>query len=191
MRRISIFILWLFGWKSPDKCPKGINKAVLAVAPHTSNWDFPLGRLYAWKEGFPVHFLIKSELYFWPLGWILDKIGGVPVDRKKGKNTVDVVASLFNDYERLYIAITPEGTRKLTMEWKKGFYFIAQKAKVPILLSYIDYEKKMVGMGNPFEVTGDYEADMAKIKEFYKTKGAKYPEKYSLSPENLKAQKKR
>jgi 1-acyl-sn-glycerol-3-phosphate acyltransferase len=189
VRRISFFILWLFGWKSPDRTPEGIDKAVLAVAPHTSNWDFPLGRLYAWTAGLPVRFLIKKELYFWPLGWVLDKIGGVPVDRKKGKNTVDVVASLFNDYERLYIAITPEGTRKLTTEWKKGFYFIALKAKVPILLSYIDYEKKIVGMGKPFEVTGDYEADMAKIKEFYKTKGAKYPEMYSLSPENLKTDK--
>ena len=184
MRRISFFILWLIGWKSTDRAPEGIDKAVLMVAPHTSNWDFILGRLYAWTANIPVRFLIKKEMYFWPLGWLLDKIGGVPVDRKKSRNTVDAVAALFDNYDRIYIAITPEGTRKLSHNWKKGFYFIAQKANVPILLSYIDYKKKIVGMGKPFEITGSLEDDMKRMKDFYREKGARHPEKFSLYVED-------
>ena len=186
MRRISIFIFWIIGWKAIESPPAGIDKAILLVAPHTSNWDFIMGRLYAWITRNPVRFLIKKELYIWPLGGLIDKLGGVPVDRKKSGNLVDAVAGLFDDYDQIYIAITPEGTRKLSYEWKKGFYFIAKKAKVPILLSYIDYKKKVVGMGKPFTVSGDYDSDIKRIKDFYKDKAAKFPELFSLSPENIK-----
>ncbi len=186
MRRISLFIFWLIGWKALESPPAGIDKAILLVAPHTSNWDFVMGRLYAWITRNPVRFLIKKELYFWPLGGLIDKLGGVPVNREKSGNLVDAVAKIFDDYDQIYIAVTPEGTRKLSYEWKKGFYYIAKKAKVPILLSYIDYDKKIVGMGKPFKVSGDYEADIKKIKNFYKDKVAKHPELYSLSPENNK-----
>jgi len=184
VRRISLFIFWLFGWKAIGSAPKGIDKAILLVAPHTSNLDFPIGRLYAWTANAPVRFLIKQEMYFWPMGWILDKLGGVPVNRKKSGNLVDAVAGIFETYDQIYIAITPEGTRKLVYDWKKGFYYIAKKANVPLLLSYIDYDKKTVGFGEPFEVSGDFDANMKKIKEFYKDKGAKHPELYSLSPQN-------
>lgn len=184
MRRLSLFIFWLTGWKAIGQAPKDIDKAVLIVAPHTSNWDFPIGRLYASIARSPVRFLVKKEMYFWPVGGIMDKLGGVPVNRKKSGNLVDAVADLFNDYDRIYIAITPEGTRKLVYDWKKGFYFIAKKANVPILLSYIDYKTKTVGIGEPFNVTGDVDADMKKIKEFYMEKAARHPELYSLSPEN-------
>lgn len=186
VRSFSIFLFWLFGWKAIGQAPKGVDKAILVVAPHTSNWDFPIGRFYAWIARSPVRFLIKKEMYFWPAGWILDKIGGVPVDRKKSANLVDAIAGLFEDYDQIYIAITPEGTRKLVHDWKKGFYFIAKKADVPILLSFIDYKNKTVGMGEPFKVTGDFDADMKKIKEFYMDKGARHPEMFSLSPENRK-----
>jgi len=183
VRQISLFIFWLIGWKADYDVPKNIDKAVLMVAPHTSNWDFMFGRLYAWIVRIPVRFLIKKELYFWPMGWFIDLLGGVPVDRKKSRNTVDAVAALFPQYDKIYIAITPEGTRKLSHEWKKGFYYIAQKANVPILLSYIDYEKKMAGMGKPFTTTGDIEADLEEIKKFYETKIARFPEMYNLSKE--------
>lgn len=181
MRKLSKFIFKLIGWKVVDSAPENIDKAVLMVAPHTSNWDFILGRLYAWIVNIPVRFLIKKELYFWPLGPILDKMGGVPIDRKKGRNTVDIVAALFDDYKRIYIAVTPEGTRSLSHDWKKGFYFIAQKANVPILLSFIDYKKKVVGMGKPFITSGDYDVDIKKIKDFYRDKSARFPEKFSLT----------
>lgn len=184
MRKLSLFIFWLFGWKVADSAPEGIDKAILLVAPHTSNWDFILGRLYAWITRSPVKFLIKKELYFWPVGPMLDKVGGIPVDRKKSGNTVDMVANLFDNYNSIYIAVTPEGTRKLSKDWKKGFYFIAQKAEVPILLSFIDYKTKTVGMGKPLKVSGDVEKDMEKIKDFYRDKTARFPEKFSLSPEN-------
>ncbi len=181
MRNLSRFIFWLIRWKAVDEAPPDIDKAVLLVAPHTSNWDFPIGRLYAWIAKIPIRFLIKKELYFWPLGPILDKLGGVPVDRKKSRNTVDVVADLFDEYNRIYIAVTPEGTRKLSKDWKKGFYFIAHKANVPILLSFIDYNHRIVGMGKPLKTSGDIDADMGKIMDFYRDKNAKHPEKFSLS----------
>jgi len=184
LRNLSRFIFWLARWKVADNAPKGIDKAVLLVAPHTSNWDYIMGQLYALITNIPVRFLIKKELYFWPLGPILNKLGGVPVDRKKGRNTVDLVAGLFNEYDKIYIAVTPEGTRKLVKDWRKGFYYIAEKANVPILLSFIDYKHKIVGMGKPFKTTGNIEADMEKIKEFYKDKNARHPEKFSLSKEN-------
>ena len=115
---------------------------------------------------------------------MLDRVGGIPVDRKKSGNTVDMVAGLFDNYDRIYIAVTPEGTRKLSKDWKKGFYFIAQKAEVPILLSFIDYKTKTVGMGKPFKVSGDVDKDMELIKEFYSDKTARFPENFSLSAEN-------
>lgn len=186
MRRISLFIFWITGWKAIGDCPKDIDKAIFMVAPHTSNLDFPIGRLYAWIARVPIRFLIKDEVYRWPFGWLFDKLGGIPVDRKNGKNTVEAVANLFPKYEKIYIAIAPEGTRKLTTNWKRGFYFIAQKANVPILLSFIDYKTKTVGMGVPFETSGDYEADLIKIKEFYKDKQARHPEKFSVWVENQK-----
>jgi len=184
LRNFSRFIFWFTGWKVADKAPEGIDKAVLLVAPHTSNWDYVMGQLYAFITKIPVRFLIKKELYFWPLGPIFNKLGGVPVDRKKGRNTVDLVAGLFNEYDKIYIAVTPEGTRKLVKDWRKGFYYIADKAKVPILLSFIDYKRRIVGMGKPFKTSGDIDADMEKIKEFYKDKNARHPEKFNLSVEN-------
>lgn len=186
MRTLSQFIFWITGWKAIEAPPAGIDKAILLVAPHTSNWDFPLGILYSWIVKAPVRFLIKQELYFWPMGWLLDKLGGVPVNRKKSGNLVDAVAKIFDDYEKIYIAVTPEGTRKLSYEWKKGFYFIAKKANVPVLLSFVDYKTKTVGMGKPFTVSDDVDADLKKIKIFYKDKGARFPELFSLSPENIK-----
>jgi 1-acyl-sn-glycerol-3-phosphate acyltransferase len=186
MRTISRFIFWLTGWKAIGDCPKDIDKAIFMVAPHTSNWDFPIGRLYAWIAKVPVRFLIKKEVYRWPFGWFFDKMGGVPVDRKNGKNTVEVVANLFPKYEKIYIAITPEGTRKLATNWKKGFYFIALKADVPIFLYFIDYKKKSVGFGKQFVATGNYEEDLKNIKDFYKDKTPKHPEKFSVYVENQK-----
>jgi 1-acyl-sn-glycerol-3-phosphate acyltransferase len=129
--------------------------------------DFVIGRLAYWSLAVPVKFLIKKEAFQHPLGFLVKNMGGIPVDRKKSTNLVDQVADLFKDYEVLNVIITPEGTRKLVTNWKKGFYYIAIRANVPIVMGF-----------------GDFESGFKQIEDFYRTKSARFPKMFSLSPEN-------
>lgn len=181
MRLISTLILKLTGWTTVGGPPEGIKKAVFITAPHTSNLDFFIGRMYSWKNRLPIKVLIKKEAFFWPLGGLLKKAGGIPVNRSKASNLVEQSAELFNKYDTIYLTITPEGTRKRVDHWKKGFYYIAQKANVPIVLSFIDYGNKKVGIGPILNTTGDFEKDFKVIEDFYRGMKAKHPEKFNLS----------
>lgn len=189
MRWIAKVILRLSGWNISGSFPEGMKQCVLVEAPHTSNWDFIWGRLCFYELGIPVRFLIKKEVFFFPLGPVLKAMGGIPVDRQKNSNKVLEVAALFRRNPSLILAITPEGTRKRRTHWKKGFYYIAQHAKVPIVLSYIDYKKKIGGLGPCFEPSGDYRKDMDMIRDFYRDKTARHPEKFVLHefPDEKKA----
>lgn len=181
MRLISIFILKLIGWKTVGGPPEGVKKAIFITAPHTSNLDFFIGRLYAWSKRIPVKFLIKKEAFFWPFGSLLKRSGGIPINRKKASNTVEMASEIFHQYDTIYMAITPEGTRKLVTHWKKGFYYIAQRANVPIVLSFLDYKNKIVGIGPVLETTGDIEKDFKKIEDFYRGMQGRHPEKFNLT----------
>ena len=181
-KTLSERILKLFGWSLVIGIPEGIKKCVLIVAPHTSNWDFVVGRLCFNVIGLPTKFLIKKEAFFWPLGILLRKLGGIPVDRSKNNNVIKEVAHLFTHYDKLIITITPEGTRKLNKNWKRGFYYIAELAKVPIAVAFVDYGKKQAGIAFAFTPTGDFDKDFVKIRAFYNDKKAKYPENFNLSP---------
>ncbi len=180
--KLSKFFLWLFGWKIEGVIPEGEKKAVIIAAPHTSMWDFVFGRLPYFVLDVDVKYLIKSEMFVWPYGRLLRKLGGIPVDRKKSGNTVDQVARLFRESESLYVIITPEGTRALVKNWKRGFYYIAEKAGVPIALGFLDYKKKTGGIGKMLYPSGDFKKDLEIIEDFYKDKSAKHPEKFNLSP---------
>ena len=180
MRQLSKFIYKLLGWKCVGGMPDGITKAVLIIAPHTSNWDFLMGKLYTWIIQLPVSILIKKEAFFWPTAGLLKKAGGIPIDRTKKGNTVGQIAALFQQHDPFYLGVTPEGTRKLRSEWKRGFYFIAMEAKVPLVFSYLDYGKKEAGIGPAFYPTGDYDQDLAKIQEYYKGITARYPNQFNL-----------
>ncbi|MFZ4462528.1 MAG: 1-acyl-sn-glycerol-3-phosphate acyltransferase [Bacteroidales bacterium] len=184
MRVISGMILRLLGWKVTAKLPPDLKKCVIVAAPHTSNQDFFIGRLAYFTLGTPVKFLIKKESFQNPLGGLLKKAGGIPVDRGKANNLVEDIASLFGKHEVMNVIITPEGTRKLVKNWKRGFYYIALKAKVPIILGYIDYKTKTTGFGPILYPTGNFEADFEIIENFYRTKTAKFPELFNLSPVN-------
>lgn len=166
----------MFGWKVDDKAPEIAYKAVLVHAPHTSNWDFIIGRMASWVYRLPVKILIKKELFFFPLGFILKAMGGIPVDRSKNNNLTDQISTMFKEKEKLTIIFTPEGTRKYSPNWKKGFYYIALKSEVPIVLTYIDYKKKYGGFGPVFEPTGDADKDIETIKDFYRNISGKVPE---------------
>ncbi len=180
MKTISKLIYKIAGWKATGGVPEGLTKAVFIIAPHTSNLDFYIGRMYCWIKNIRIKVVIKQEAFFWPFGALLKKVGGLPIDRSKSTNKVDQVVEMFNETDSMFFALTPEGTRKRVDKWKRGFYFIALKAKVPILLSYIDYEKKEAGVGPPFYPTGDFEKDFKEIENFYRGRKAKYPENFNL-----------
>ncbi len=183
MKWISVLIFKILGWKIKGVIPPEVKKCVILAAPHTSNMDFMIGRLGYFIMGVPVRFLIKKEAFKPPFGGLLRRMGGLSVDRSKRSNIVDKVASLFGEHEVLYVVITPEGTRKLVHQWRKGFYYIALKANIPIALGYVDYKKKEAGFGPVFYASGDFESDFETIREFYKTKTARHPEKFNLSPQ--------
>ncbi|MBW7848078.1 MAG: lysophospholipid acyltransferase family protein [Bacteroidales bacterium] len=186
MKCFSRWVLRLAGWEILGNIPPEIKKCVILAAPHTSNWDFVIGRLTYWASGVPVKFLIKKEAFQHPLASLVKKMGGIPVDRGKSNNLVEEVAALFDHYEVLNVIITPEGTRKLVKEWKRGFYYIALRARVPIILGYLDYNNKKGGYGPVIYPSGDFDADLKKIEEFYiHHSSALHPEKFNLSPQNL------
>ncbi len=176
---ISAFILKLFGWKAVMTVPDE-PKCVICIAPHTSNWDFVVGKLGANAIGKKAGFLMKKEWFVFPLGPIFRAMGGIPVDRSRKTSVTDQVAAEFERHERFEIGITPEGTRKPNPEWKRGFYYIALKANVPIQLAYLDYGKKEIGIGKTFVPTGNVDADMGAIKNFYKNIRAKKPENFKM-----------
>jgi 1-acyl-sn-glycerol-3-phosphate acyltransferase len=183
MRILSIIILKLLGWKVIGSLPKGLHKFIMIEAPHTSNLDFIIGRLAFYKLGIQTKFLIKKELFFFPVGGILKLMGGIPVDRGKKNNMILYVAELFEKTDELAVVITPEGTRKYNAHWKKGFYHIAEKAKVPVICGFIDYAKKEGGIGPIFYPSpGNFEKEFAQIEDFYADKTARHPENYNLSP---------
>jgi 1-acyl-sn-glycerol-3-phosphate acyltransferase len=175
-RAISRFILWITGWKVDKEIPNNTTRCVVAMAPHTSNWDFVLGRLALNIYGVKAKMLVKKELFFFPLGFFLKRMGAIPVDRKKKTNITQMVVDLYKKHDDLVILFTPEGTRSYQPNWKKGFYYVAQKAEVPILIAYIDYKKRTGGFGPEFTATGDVDKDIETIKSFCRTITPKHPD---------------
>ncbi|MBC8265766.1 MAG: 1-acyl-sn-glycerol-3-phosphate acyltransferase [Flavobacteriales bacterium] len=165
-------------WKIIGRIPE-IKKYIVISAPHTSNWDFLIGRCFAYILEIKPKYLIKSELYFWPLSILINWNGGIPVYRKSGKNTVDQVVETLKKSNNMILGIAPEGTRKRVRKWKTGFYFIAQKARAPIVLMYMDYAKKEVGFLDLLEPSGDLQKDMQIIQEHYKDVIGKNPKQYN------------
>lgn len=177
MKKIVRFIFWIIGWKIDERAPEGIKKCVIVVGPHTSNWDFVLGKMAFITYGVTGRFLIKKELFFPPLGWILKAIGGVPVDRKQRNNMTETAVKFFNENETMYLVFSPEGTRSYNPNWKKGFYYIAQKANVPIYICYMDYKRKIGGFHSIFYPTGNVDEDIKYIKGILSEYKGRFPEK--------------
>lgn len=176
MRRFARFLLKLMGWNVDKHVPEGVKKCVIAVGPHTSNWDFIIGKLAFLSYGVKTGILIKKELFFFPLGLILKSLGGIPIDRKSNNKFTDQAKAIFEKEETLYMIFTPEGTRSYNPNWKKGFYYVALNSGVPIYIAYMDYERKIGGFLELFEPTGDVEKDIAYIKEKLSQFKGKYPE---------------
>lgn len=155
------------GWTSHVTVPHR-DRCVICVAPHTSNWDFILGELHYGSLGYRANFLMKSEWFFWPLGTIFRRMGGIPVRRSRSVSLTDQLAAVARESQHFHLAVTPEGTRKLTTSWKRGFYYIALKAQIPIQLYAIDGASRQIVCTREIVPTGDFEADMQIIRDYYR-----------------------
>lgn len=171
---ISIICLKLSGWRLEGKFPD-LPKYVMIAAPHTSNWDFPVTLGICFAARAKIYWMGKASLFKGPLGPIMRWLGGVPVDRSKSNNLVQQMVDVFNNSERLVLTIPPEGTRSKVKQWKSGFYHIAVGAKVPIVLAFLDFRRKVGGFGPVFEPTGNVDQDMRDIQAFYKDIVGKNP----------------
>lgn len=156
------------------------DKYIICLAPHTSNWDFIIGQLYIGACGMKSHFLMKKEWFFWPLGTIFRRMGGIAVNRDKHSSMTDAMAETARQAKEFHLCITPEGTRSRVEEWKKGFYFIALKAELPILLYAVDYERKNISCMKTIVPNGNLEEQMREIKLYYKDFRGKKPENFSI-----------
>ena len=179
LSRLSMWILNTLGWTIQADLPD-IKKYVAIAAPHTSNWDFPLGIIAAKAIRLKVHWMGKHTLFRWPYGWFFRAIGGTPVHREQGQNYIRQMTELFDRSERLVLALAPEGTRSKTDHWKTGFHYIARAAKVPIVMAYLDFGHKQVGIGELFYPSEDIEADFRQIRQFYANRTGRNPENASL-----------
>jgi 1-acyl-sn-glycerol-3-phosphate acyltransferase len=163
---LARFFMRLSGWRVVGQLPD-IPKFVLIGAPHTSNRDFILflGVMFTLRAN--VHFMGKAELFRSPIGWFFYYCGGVPVDRKKSTGLVDQMVKVSNESKNFILTIAPEGTRHQVVEWKRGFYHIAKEAGIPIVFAAVDGRHKQVRIGQVFHLTGDIEADMKSIQEYF------------------------
>jgi 1-acyl-sn-glycerol-3-phosphate acyltransferase len=180
MRKIFVWFFHLKGWKMDLHLPVGYEKCVVIAAPHTSNWDFLFSLAVFFKLQIPVRFLGKKELFRWPIKSLLENLGGMAVQRQKNNRLVDDMIQFFKDNETLMLMIPAEGTRSLTKKWKTGFYHVALGANVPVLLGYLDYEKKQAGFGPLLYMTGDPSVDANAIKDFYRGIQGRFPDKFYL-----------
>ncbi|MCR4993937.1 MAG: 1-acyl-sn-glycerol-3-phosphate acyltransferase [Bacteroidales bacterium] len=180
MQKFFRYLLYhLMGW-STEMCMPLPEKYIIALAPHTSNWDFVMGQLFSKAEGFRCQFLMKKEWFRGPLGRYFRRAGGIPVERNRHTSMTDQLAALAMQSDTFALCITPEGTRKRTSEWKHGFYYIALKANLPILLFGLDYSRKRIVFGKTIIPNGDIEQQMAEIKAYFKDFKGKYPENFTI-----------
>ena len=168
LRAFSIAFLKLTGWKIEGSLPPDGQKSVLIAAPHTSNWDLPYTLMVAFVLRLNIYWMGKEQIFRPPFRGLMMWLGGIPVKRESANNLVaaSVLAIQAADGP-LQLVVPPEGTRSKVRYWKTGFYYIATGAGVPIVLAYMDYERKLSGLGPVFHPSGDLEADMVRIQAFY------------------------
>ncbi|MBT8443577.1 MAG: lysophospholipid acyltransferase family protein [Gammaproteobacteria bacterium] len=178
LKRVAKVLLWFGGWTAVGGTPP-VPKAVIIAAPHTSNWDAYWALVYKVAAGLDVHFFGKHTVFWFPLGTLLRSLGGIPLDRRKPGSAIQTAVDEFHKNDSYYFGLAPEGTRSLKPYWKTGFYRIAEQANVPVLCGFLDFANKKVGLGPVIEITGDREADLAQIREFYSGIQGKNPENTS------------
>ncbi|MEO6968493.1 MAG: lysophospholipid acyltransferase family protein [Rhodanobacteraceae bacterium] len=163
-----IFRAWVqaSGWRFEGALPN-VPKAVLIAAPHTSWWDGYHGLLFKIALGADISFMAKRELFRGPPGWVLRKLGGIPIERHAAHGVIAQMVMRFNAHDQLWLGITPEGTRNRVARWKTGFWQIARGAGVPIVPVYFDYPRRIIGVGPLFMPSADIAGDMATLRALY------------------------
>ena len=175
MHGLAKLIFRVTGWKIEG----GVHQPprfVIIAAPHTSNWDAFIMLTAAYIYRLKIKWFVKDAAFVFPLGILVRAVGGIPIDRSKRKNVVGQAVESFGNNEHFVLAVPPEATRKHSTSWKTGFYHIARGAGVPIVLGYIDYSRKVAGLGPAFIPTGDLVEDFKVFAEFYQKVTPKYPE---------------
>ncbi len=175
MRYFFKYLLRLLGWKLVGEMPEQ-KKVVFIFAPHTSNWDFVIMMMARFCYRMKPAYLGKHTLFKPPFGWFFKWLGGIPVERSSSHNVVDQVVAIINERDEIALALAPEGTRSKTDKWKSGFYHIALKAQVPLVMAFLDKSTKTLGIGATIYLTGDKEQDMDTIRDFYQDKVGIKPE---------------
>lgn len=164
--RLLRVVLRLSGWRLRGEFPN-VPKLVLIGAPHSSNWDAVWGLMMKVALGLDIKLMIKREVLDGPLGVILRPLGMIPVNRRAALNVVGQMVARFGEHERMWLGITPEGTRKAVREWKSGFLRIAREADVPIQTLFVDYPSKTFTLGPLVRASDDPEADMVAIRALF------------------------
>ena len=185
IRWFSIVFLWLNGWRVVGRLPDA-PRFVLIAAPHTSNWDLPYMLFTAFALRARIYWMGKDAIFCWPFKGLFKWLGGIPIDRSQANNVVEQSIAQFAASDNLVLTIPPAGTRKRVLNWKTGFYHIANGAGVPIAMGFLDYKKKIGGIGAVIQPTGDIGADMDVVRAFYADISGKYPLK-SISAVPVKA----
>lgn len=186
VRRIIMAIYHAKGWRIDGDLPAGIDKYVIAGAPHTSNWDFVFFTGATAEKGIEPSFMGKHTLFTWPMRRFMFDMGGVPVDRRKRANVTQQVAAEFARRDKLALVIAVEGTRSSKGEWRSGFYHIAMAAGVPIVPAWVCNKRKILGFGPPLWPSGNYAKDLGQLAAFMRSKLPDF-ERYKV----LEAQAKR
>ncbi len=165
-REFAAWLLGRCGWRLRGEMPD-LPRVVLVVAPHSSWWDGFWGLLFKVALGVEVAFMAKRELFVGPLGWLLRRLGGIPVERSAAHGLVEDMAARFAASERLWLVLAPEGTRREVAEWKSGFWRIARAAAVPVLPVAFDYSGRSIILGSPLPAGDDLEAHLRVLRGFY------------------------
>ncbi|MCK5782363.1 MAG: 1-acyl-sn-glycerol-3-phosphate acyltransferase [Flavobacteriales bacterium] len=177
---IANIVFKLFGWKTVIEESEHLTKCVMIAAPHTSNWDFLFTVMVFWKHDIMFRFFVKdSYTESFILGPIARMFGAIGVDRSKGQNLVEFASNLIKSNKNLVVLVPAEGTRKRVEKWKTGFYYIAKSADVPVALGYLDFEKKVGGVGPMIFPSDNMNSDFDRIQDFYFDKVGKHPELYN------------
>lgn len=166
LHRFAKLLLTVTGWRTAGALPAA-PKYVMIAAPHTSNWDLPVMLTIAFALRARVFWMGKHTLFRKPFGTLFRWLGGVPIDRRTSNNVVEQMIDVFRANESFALIVAPEGTRKRVAHWKTGFYRIAHGAGVPIALGFLDYRSKVGGIGSVITPSGDLDADMRAIRDFY------------------------
>ncbi len=174
----SWFLFKVLGFNVEETIEKP-KKYIIALAPHTSNWDFVIGELFCGATGVRVQFLMKREWFWGPFGPLMRHLGGIPVNRDKKTSLTDQIAKHAREAETFCMCITPEGTRKLQPQWKNGFYYIALKADIPILLYGLDYKRRLLKCSKMVRPTGDLEHELPEIKRYFEEFTGRHPEQFT------------